>query len=557
MKSSIFKKITGVKKYLIHLLIFSSCLSAYFITKSINKNTLVEHTFEYSSTTAFEVDLAWYMDYGLPPKNIWPAGSYFKDGMVFTKLTRTDNHFKRSIKLPAGTLIYYYMLQRVKVDGKEKLVWDSGENPYYTFYFSDGSFIKPGYFIFLAGFLPLLLFYVQSRKHSKKAYKEMFHVQDYIPQFDSIRGIGVLMVIVHHWAPGVYLALNYLPNGKLALNTFFVLSGFLITRILLKARLEVENVGLNTGTALKNFYIRRTLRIFPIYYLVLIVFWFLGDPAVRQNGVYYFTYTSNYLFFAKEGFPERLAHLWSLAVEEQFYIFWPFLMLLVNRKVLPHVMWLFLIIGFSCNFIFPSKGFWVEIFTPTCFDAFAIGGLLSYITVFRHDIIASIQPRFKWIFAVSFLLFVLVDVFDYAFLPVRTVHALLAVSIIYYCLFRRNLRIINLILDNRWLVRMGKISYGIYLYHLFVPELWDWINTKFASLNIDFLFNQSVPAHLKPYWAFLQQFALLMVISIVSWKLIEKPVNSLKRKFENKPKAAKAAKAESEIELADPNTFSY
>ena len=317
-------------------------------------------------------------------------------------------------------------------------------------------------------------------------------------------------------------------------NIFFVLSGFLITGILLKAKIQIETSGLKKGMALKNFYIRRTLRIFPVYYLLLFIFWLLKDPSIQENGVYYVTYTSNFLFYMQTAFPARLAHLWSLAVEEQFYVVWPWLIILVNRKFIPYLICLFLLIGISSNYIFTDHGWWVEILTPACFDAFAIGALLSYYALYQQDIITSIQTKYKWFFLIIVVIFIL-GAFGFFILPPRTGHALLAVSMIYYCLFKNNNRIVNFIFNNKWLMGIGKISYGIYLYHLFIPELWQWINKKFNLNNIDFFYNQAMPVSLKPLWLFIQEFSFLLLISILSWKLIEKPVNDLKKRFQNMP----------------------
>lgn len=250
--------------------------------------------------------------------------------------------------------------------------------------------------------------------------------------------------------------------------------------------------------------------------------------------MYYFTYTSNYLFYTQEFFSAHLAHLWSLAVEEQFYLIWPWLIILVNRKLLPYLIALFLIIGVSSNYIFTNHGWWVQIITPACFDAFAIGAFLSYLTVYRQDLVEIIQPRFKWISLTVFTMFVL-DALGYSFLPDRTIHSLLAATILYYCLFKNSNAIANYILNNKWLISLGKISYGVYLYHLFIPEWWLWIIKKFAGLNIDLLYNNAIPERLKPVWLVIQYFSFLMLICILSWKLIEKPINALKSKFENKP----------------------
>ena len=83
-------------------------------------------------------------------------------------------------------------------------------------------------------------------------------------------------------------------------------------------------------------------------------------------------------------------------------------------------------------------------------------------------------------------------------------------------------------------MQIGRISYGVYLYHLFIPELHEWINQKFSEAGIDLLFNQSMPVVIRIYWLAIQQFILLLIICVVSWKFIENPINKLKKYFEHK-----------------------
>ena len=525
-----------LKKAWLYLLVMLCCIIVYFVARHELKKRSIIKEISYTSNSASVIYMVWGINYlQLPPKDYWPTGSYEKDSLVYTPMLANGNTFTISLRLPYHTILNYWMLQKKDKSGNETDVWDAGGNyqQYFTVFFYDEGVLKPGYFIFLGGFLPLMLFYFRNRKTPAGIKKITdYPISEYVPQFDSIRAIAVLLVIIWHWFEKNKV-LNFTPNGQLGVNIFFVLSGFLITGILLKAKKQVAEQGLKRSTAFRNFYIRRTLRIFPIYYLVLIIFWFLHDPVIRGNAVYYFTYTSNYLFYAVQDFPARLAHLWSLAVEEQFYIFWPWLILLVNKRYLPYLISLFIVVGISSNYIFISKGSWVEIITPACFDAFAIGGMLSYIIAYQPEIIERMQPKFRWVFSIFLLLFVL-DVFGYSFLPRRTIHALLAIVIIYYCLFKKNNRLIDLVLNNKLLIRIGKISYGVYLYHLFVPELWNSVIKKFASWNIDLFYNNAIPEIIKPAWLTIQYFSCLLLICIVSWKFIEKPVNQLKKRFENR-----------------------
>src|ERR1700754_2151344 len=151
----------------------------------------------------------------------------------------------------------------------------------------------------------------------------------YIKELDSIRAIAVLLVIISHWIPP-NIPINILPNGPIGVNIFFVLSGFLITWILLENRKKTEELENTRGTVLKNFYIRRILRIFPIYYLVVFVLYIFSESSgteIRSALPYYLTYTSNFHFFYIDKWDGILSHLWSLAVEEQFYLLWPSIML--------------------------------------------------------------------------------------------------------------------------------------------------------------------------------------------------------------------------------------
>jgi peptidoglycan/LPS O-acetylase OafA/YrhL len=194
----------------------------------------------------------------------------------------------------------------------------------------------------------------------------------------------------------------------------------------------------------------------------------------------------------------------------------------------------FLLIGISSYYIFVDEDWRGQMFTPVCFDAFAIGGFLSYLCIYRQDLIPAIQLRYRWIILVVVGLFV-GAIYGYRFLPERTIHGLLAAAMIHYCLFKHNVRIVNMILDNKWMIWLGKISYGAYLYHAIIPELWGYIDKKFASGDIDMLWTHAMPEHLRPYWVFTQQFAFLLLICILSWKVIEQPLNALKRHFENRP----------------------
>jgi len=168
----------------------------------------------------------------------------------------------------------------------------------------------------------------------------------HLPVLDEIRGIAILLVIVFHSshftldpltpsAPAIYLYYQRLTQcGWIGVDLFFVLSGFLITRILLGAK--------DGPRYFRNFYARRFLRIFPLYYVTLAIFAAaVAVKAVDGSGAlpWLATYTSNLLSLRPGSLivPASVQHFWSLAVEEQFYLVWPLVVLFASSRALVRI----------------------------------------------------------------------------------------------------------------------------------------------------------------------------------------------------------------------------
>lgn len=166
--------------------------------------------------------------------------------------------------------------------------------------------------------------------------------RDRVPALDGIRGIAILLVLICHLAQFMRRDLGmwspYLEQGRAGVDLFFVLSGFLITGVLLDTK--------GSPVYFQSFYWRRFLRIFPLYYAVLCVIlsmaagngWFVHILAPRANWKLYLLYISNWRPLP-ENYPNILAHFWSLAVEEQFYLIWPFVIWLIPKnRIVPVVL---------------------------------------------------------------------------------------------------------------------------------------------------------------------------------------------------------------------------
>lgn len=355
----------------------------------------------------------------------------------------------------------------------------------------------------------------------------------YIKQLDSLRAIAVVLVIISHWIPANYM-INRIPNGAIGVDMFFVLSGFLITRILFNSRNKAELLHTPTSKLVKNFYIRRTLRIFPIYYLViflLLIFHQSTGTNIQSAFLYFATYTSNFYFYRIQGWEGMLSHLWSLAVEEQFYLIWPWIILFLNKKYFLPVILCFIGIGIVSQIIMSDVPI-STVLTFTCFDAFGLGALLSWQLTFKPHTL----KRFYAGLSIGTVLILALYIFgithnQWAFIPIRTavsVGALWLITYIIVSLGTGKLRF-KFIFNNSVLIFLGKISYGLYLYHNIIPEA---LNSKIINVYI----NPLLPDILyKKYWGelFLVENAILLVlISWLSYKYIEKPFLNLKKHFE-------------------------
>lgn len=210
----------------------------------------------------------------------------------------------------------------------------------------------------------------------------------YLPALTGLRAWALTLVVLDHWVEGMH---DYGMAGNAGVSLFFVLSGFLISRILLekKERSRVNQPEAFFTTFLKPFFIRRAWRIFPIYFLTLYALFILGDPVINHQGLPFFTYTAN--FFLVSYPVAHLDHLWSLSAEEQMYLLTPVLIWFFPIQQLPKlaIMLIFISLFYrgSSYLLFQENTWWPASYCllPGCLDGYGIGLLVAWYWRYRPN----------------------------------------------------------------------------------------------------------------------------------------------------------------------------
>ena len=363
-------------------------------------------------------------------------------------------------------------------------------------------------------------------------------MKKHIPQLDGLRGIAVLIVLVGHIAVfGVGLGLTRLgPLPPLGVYLFFVLSGFLITNVLLES--------LCTRRYYLNFYGRRALRIWPLYAILLVVIFGVANHRVQSLSFdagqvrwqYFALFVQNIVYPRAELLgPLALAVTWSVAVEEQFYAIWP---LLVRRLSQKHLQWILVLIVISA----PLARYGAELLgidpyiNPLCrFDGMALGSLVALWVRRREPDVESLRKA-SW----SLLL---LSAGGAAAGAVLHLHHLLGKTFVSlgFCgvlIGALAFRSMAYVLSRSWIRYVGKISYGIYLLHIPVAAVTatvlDGNGWRIRIARACIIFAGSVGA------------------ATISWYLVESRMLRLKRFFVDKQETEVSRTHEAALELNGP-----
>ncbi len=332
----------------------------------------------------------------------------------------------------------------------------------------------------------------------------------YIPALDGLRAIAVFLVMLLH----AHFQLG--RNGSLGVDIFFALSGFLITTLLLEEHTS------NGRISLKGFYIRRTFRLFPALYFMLLIVWLYAiffalksfKPIILDEIFASSIYMHNisYVWGCKSII---LGHTWSLGVEEQFYFIWPLVLIIALRFFSVNKL-LFMLL-FFIPFIWVIKVLnFVPILHGLIHESLFIGCLFALLR-WTGKVSGLPNP----IVILSFLLLLIVGILPLSFYQtlfhnnLRSIAGLVTMFVILGLVENPN-SILNRLLSARIFVYLGKISYALYLWHLPVFRWFSWHST------------------LPPAIAFISKFAITFVLAIVSLELIEKRSVRIGRILSNK-----------------------
>jgi peptidoglycan/LPS O-acetylase OafA/YrhL len=347
-----------------------------------------------------------------------------------------------------------------------------------------------------------------------------------LPSLNGLRAISILTVVLFHLihfnTATVQETLFRIPifNGRLGVNMFFVISGFLITYLLLK---EENKFGV---ISLKDFYVRRTLRIFPAYYFLLSVYWLLQRSRLiyisPQEWLTSLTYTK-YLTMNEY----YTSHTWSLAVEETFYLFWPMAFMLGDKIRKRVAFFLILIVPIVRVFASRSTAPWLsEQSLFTRIDAIAMG---CFFALYKDSILTWLGTRWNKAFYSSIIIIfalpwlsILAERTNFNLIFVAfggltgTIANLSIAFILMYSAFRPEGNWYKL-LNTKLFDYIGALSYSIYLWQqLFVcPRAW-WFT------------------HLP------QNIVYIFIASLFSYNIIERPFLKLKARFTKRNRATPA-----------------
>lgn len=362
---------------------------------------------------------------------------------------------------------------------------------------------------------------------------------------DGLRALAICLVMVHHYGQnmvkvgfGDRVFYKVANSSWIGVDLFFILSGFLITGILHDAK--------GSKSYFTTFYLRRSLRIFPIYYLLLFVL-FVILPGLQLNildgftlahGHWFWLYGSNYLTVLK-GWPDiPVVHLWSLAIEEHFYLIWPVIVFFTSKRLLLLGGTVFVILAMFLRYQAAENGTSpaaLYVLTHFRIDSLVMGGLL--LLAWRTPSLKPMLTRHAGKAGIALIILAAVGLtnslgLDWRYWsPVQqgagfTVIALFFVAVHIVCLGLPASSIFYRLLSCPPALMIGRLSYGMYLFHRPIEA----VAIKLGLHPANHV-SESFPS-----WPYVMAYSLgnaivTVLVAWLSWNLFEKHVMRLKDRF--------------------------
>jgi peptidoglycan/LPS O-acetylase OafA/YrhL len=328
----------------------------------------------------------------------------------------------------------------------------------------------------------------------KKDPKNLLKKLDYRPELDGLRAIAIALVLLFH--------LNIFKKGFLGVDVFFVISGYLITNILL-----------NRKERLRNFYVRRLARLYPAL-LILILLYIISSLLLKVKIsilaiVLALTYTMSLAGFIvpKDEVSGALTPTWSLSIEEFYYLLWPVTLYFLLKKIknnytiiilfLTYIGLTYQIQHYNYNFLTATQYYHSPLFRSS---GILIGSTLALITNLDLKKVSKLVKNLMGLLVVTFTTF--------SILNGNTIYISLATAMLIYLLEKNSFKHIKNLLSSKYLTYIGVRSYGIYLYNLIIIELISKVKQDKIILNT-------------------LTILLILAVSTLSYKYVESPLRKL------------------------------
>ncbi len=361
----------------------------------------------------------------------------------------------------------------------------------------------------------------------------------FFPNLDGLRFLSFFVVFLFHiWlllfdryslsgtAPGIVKFL--FQNGEIGVNFFFVLSGFLITYLLIQEKKITGKIHVG------NFYVRRILRIWPLFY-VCILFGLVLYPLLKKviggelfavaHPWTYFVFLNNFDFL-KNGAPAIISVLWSVAIEEQFYLFWPLLLGLFPVKSYRLLLYSIIFGSFIFRCFYFDNERVLQFHTLAVIGDMALGGLLAYYIIFNKTFQKKIAALSRFTIACVYVVAVILFLFRKEIFPgsLMVVERIIIASVFGLIILEQNFSKNSFFKMSsfKFISRWGIYTYGLYCIHV-IAIIFAEIAFKKAGFDMQ-----------NPYRLLLVAivaFVVCMVLAFISYNYFEKRFLKLKDKF--------------------------